>query len=533
MSYTKDFNPKATPQSQAAPGKTQVENNAGGFVFEIDKWARLERFLILGSDAPTYYQKARDLTRENGQTVMDCWATDPDRTGTLIVEISVKGRAPKQDPAIFALALGAVHDDKRVRQVAYLAVGDVCRTASQLFQWIASCYELGKGGGRGFKRAIAGWYGQRSTDELAYQAIKYRERNGITHKRAIEVGHKGAGEDEARAALYLWARGKETYAPDKLPARVQQHLEAMKQTEPKAIAEIVKKANLPREAIPTQSLRSPEVWEAMLPTMPLTAMIRNLGNMTEVGALAPMKTSPVVEKLANVEALRKARVHPFSILQALAVYRSGGGILGKKTWKPLPDVLDALDKVFYMAFENVEPTGKRIMLAVDVSSSMSREIGGSSLSCREAAAALALVTKAREPNAAIFGFSSLGGLYSYGLEPLAISPHQRLDDVVESMVAMPMGGTDCALPMQYAAQHGLAVDAFVILTDNETWAGKSEHPFEALKRYRAQSGINAKCIVVGMTSTGFSIADPNDGGMLDLVGLDSHGPALISDFIKQ
>lgn len=37
-------------------------------------------------------------------------------------------------------------------------------------------------------------------------------------------------------------------------------------------------------------------------------------------------------------------------------------------------------------------------------------------------------------------------------------------------------------------------------------------------------------VVVGMTSNGFSIADPNDAGMLDVVGFDSAAPALIADF---
>jgi 60 kDa SS-A/Ro ribonucleoprotein len=83
-----------------------------------------------------------------------------------------------------------------------------------------------------------------------------------------------------------------------------------------------------------------------------------------------------------------------------------------------------------------------------------------------------------------------------------------------------------------ALQHNLEVDAFVIITDNETWAGHV-HPVQALQQYRKQSGIKAKCIVIGMTATGFTIADPNDGGMLDMVGFDSSGPALISDFIKQ
>jgi 60 kDa SS-A/Ro ribonucleoprotein len=37
---------------------------------------------------------------------------------------------------------------------------------------------------------------------------------------------------------------------------------------------------------------------------------------------------------------------------------------------------------------------------------------------------------------------------------------------------------------------------------------------------------------VGMTSTGFSIADPNDAGMLDVVGFDAATPAVIGDFAR-
>ena len=54
-----------------------------------------------------------------------------------------------------------------------------------------------------------------------------------------------------------------------------------------------------------------------------------------------------------------------------------------------------------------------------------------------------------------------------------------------------------------------------VLTDNETWTGKI-HPAEALRQYRVKSGIPAKLVVVAMVSNGFSIADPDDGGMPDL-----------------
>ena len=60
--------------------------------------------------------------------------------------------------------------------------------------------------------------------------------------------------------------------------------------------------------------------------------------------------------------------------------------------------------------------------------------------------------------------------------------------------------------------------------------GAKVHPKEALNQYRERTGIPAKLIVVGMVSNGFSIADPNDGGMLDVVGFDTAVPQIMADF---
>jgi len=108
----------------------------------------------------------------------------------------------------------------------------------------------------------------------------------------------------------------------------------------------------------------------------------------------------------------------------------------------------------------------------------------------------------------------------------------RLDDAVGTVTGLPFGRTDCALPMLYALEKGLEVDGFVIYTDSETWAGEI-HPVQALAEYRRKSGIPAKLVVVGMVSNGFSIADPNDAGMLDVVGFDAAAPAAIADFLRQ
>jgi len=85
--------------------------------------------------------------------------------------------------------------------------------------------------------------------------------------------------------------------------------------------------------------------------------------------------------------------------------------------------------------------------------------------------------------------------------------------------------------MLFAAEAKLGVDAFVIYTDCETWAGNI-HPKQALDRYRQKMGIGAKLIVVGMVSNGFTIADPNDAGMMDVVGFDAAAPAVMADFVE-
>ena len=137
---------------------------------------------------------------------------------------------------------------------------------------------------------------------------------------------------------------------------------------------------------------------------------------------------------------------------------------------------------------------------------------------------MALITAASEPEYHIVGFSG-------GMVPLNISPRMRLNDVMQRISSLPFDRTDCAQPMLYAQRERLHVSAFVTYTDSETWAGNI-HPAQALRQYRNEFVGDAKAVVVGMTSNGFTIADPNDRGMLDVVGFDTTAPAVIADFVR-
>lgn len=535
------YNRLHTPQSLPIPGTDQVLNRAGGYAWSVDDWARLDRFLILGSEGGSYYASERALSRANAEAVARCIAADGPRTVARISEISDRGRAAKNDPALLALAMAASLGDEVTRRAAFAALPQVARTGTHLFHFAGYMQGL-RGWGRGARRAIAAWYQGLPAGKLAYQAIKYQNRDGWGHRDLLRLAHPVAA-DETQNAVFHWITqgwpdvGAEPH-PDAALRLIWAYERAKRAQSAAEVAGLIRTYRLPREAVPTQWLNEREVWAALLEDMPLTATIRNLATMTRVGLLAPMSEAAarVTEVLADGERLRAARVHPVAVLAALTTYQSGRGVRGQGQWEPVGEVVDALNAAFYQAFGNVTPAGRRIVLALDVSSSMAsgRIAGVPGLTPRVGTAAMALVTAATEPQHTIVAFTAGPYRTRYGgsgISRLAITPAQRLDDVVRAVSGLPFGGTDCALPMLWALENGVAADAFVIYTDSETWAGDI-HPSQALQQYRARTGIPARLVVVGMVASDFSIADPDDGGMLDVVGFDTAAPELISSFVR-
>jgi 60 kDa SS-A/Ro ribonucleoprotein len=539
------FTTRFTAQADPIPGTTQVSNSAGGFAWAVDDWTRLRRFLILGVDGGSYYANEQTLVKENANAVLRCIELDGQRTVDEIVSISEAGRNPKQQPVIFALAACAAADDSEVRRRALDALPQVCRIGTHLFLF-AGYVEQFRGWGRGLRRAVASWYVDRDPDSLAFQLVKYQRRDGWSHRDLLRLAKPAPVRDGPTDLALRWAVGKlDGDLPSAAPAILRAYRDAQTIERAEDAARLVASERLPWEALQSEHLRSPVVWSALIDTIGLGALVRNLGRMTANGTLVASNDAVhrVCARLANGEAIRAARLHPISILAALTAYRSGRGGLGRLTWDPITPIIDALDAAFYASFGSVEPAGTRTLLALDVSGSMQRGTvaGVVGLTPRVASAAMAAINLGTEPKVETVAFTTSGrrswisphGVDNYGLRcgitPLGLSSRQRLDDILGNVDGLPFGGTDCALPMLYALDRGLAIDTFVIYTDSETWAGKF-HPSQALRQYRERTGIAAKLIVVGMVSNGFSIADPDDAGMLDVVGFDAAAPQVMADF---
>lgn len=544
--YAGHVAPTAIPQTEAASPKQEL-NNAGGYSFVVDDWARLERFLVLGSEGGTYYVGERKLTKDNAGCVQRCLDLDGVRAVEMIASVSESGRAPKNDAAIFALALAAAHSRPEVQAAALAKLQTVCRIGTHLFSFCAAVDQL-RGWGRGLRRAVAKWYTDKPAERLAYQVLKYQQRNGWSHRDLLRLSHAAPSSD-AHAAVFRWIAAQGDLAAlgarevvrrkkDKTEARVAYPpvsglpemlsvYDALKSaTDSSSVIRLVTDHGFVHEMIPTEFKNDPAVWDALLQHMPITAMVRSLAKMTSVGLLAPLSDASklVASRLTDEALLKKGRVHPMSLLLALGTYSSGEGLRGKLTWEPLQPICDALNDGFHLAFSTVVPTGQNIMIALDVSASMGWTACGP-ISCAQAAAALCMVTARTEQNWHILAFAD-------SLRELPISPKMRLDDVLRVTEDHTFGGTDCSLPMVEATKRKLDVDAFYVFTDNETWAGKV-HPHIALQEYRSKRGRpHAKLVVVAMDATEFSIANPDDGGMLDVVGMDAAAPQVIADFTR-
>lgn len=524
----------------------QVETPDGAFVYKVTDKERLLRFIILGTETGSYHYEEKQLSRESVQCIDRLIIQDRGKEVVDVIKtVSKEGRACKANCTVYALAICARSNDLDTKMAAYEALSDVCTIPTGLFAFIRYCEEFsaGTGWGRAHRRAIAKWYNNYDDKimELVYRVTKYRRRHNWEHKDVVRLAHIRAVSEPMRLVIVYLVKGLAEARKIQMPMAeeevsrckaVMDYLEAVEKAlicrDETEMVELIHRYGLVREHVPTPLLKSVQVWRELLKKMPLKAMMRNLGKMGSLHMLAQgsEEESIVVDKLKSASGLRAARIHPFSVLIALNVYSKGKGDKGKLNWPRNSHIVEALDAAYDLCFANVEPTNKRYCLAVDVSGSMNVPMMGTeSVTVRDGAAAMMMVTARTEPNFDVYAFC-------HNYTKLNVTKSDTLQTIQNMTYNLSFGATDCSLPMLNAISQKKKFDVFVVYTDSETNYG-SLHPSQALENYRTCSGIkDARLIVVGMSSTGFTIADPTDRYMMDVVGFDSNAPEAMRHFIE-
>ncbi|CAB3992386.1 60 kDa SS-A Ro ribonucleo -like [Paramuricea clavata] len=427
--------------------KDQVENSAKGMVWLVDDINRLRRFLVLGSEIPTYYIGQRELGIENAKAIVRLF--EAGRGVEVVSEIltfSLEGRTAKQNSIMLALAMCARLGDLPTKRKAYEVMPQICRIPTHLFMFVDLSKKLSKpttGWGRAPRKAIQKWYIEKAPMKLAMALTKYQKREGWSHADVARVTHLKSDNPAIQCVLKYAVRGfaeMSTAFPDSVQNseelnsvlnffKAVEEMKKLTKDDADRVVELIEGQQLVREHIPTVCLGSKKVWDALLKKMPMTAMIRNLNKMTAIGLLEENneQVQLVCENLRNEDLLKKARIHPFNVLLALKQYESGRGDKGSLTWKAIPIITKALEDAFYLSFKNVEPTGKRHMLAMDVSGSMQCGgcVGSPSIQPHVASAAMAMVTARTEDDHIFVAFS-------HTIVPMNINSHMRLEEVLKA-----------------------------------------------------------------------------------------------------
>jgi 60 kDa SS-A/Ro ribonucleoprotein len=526
------------PQGEQADPR-QVPNNAGGYTFTIDDKTRLERFLILGTDGGTYYVSERDLTKQSLDFLIDLIQRDPHLVLHTALDISYAGRAYRNSAAILTMAMLFKYGPNGVKSAAREVFPGIVRTSTHLFEF-AKYVELLGGWGRSKRSAVADWYSTKSPDKLAYQLVKYRQRDGWTHRDLMRLSHTRVDPVLERFAS-RWYKDEQNAGViiDERPELdvVRAFAVAQEQTSVNGILGLLDRdwaKNLPWEALPTQFLTEPDVWKKLFYNNQINgqALVRQITRLSRNHAFNDLAfAADYAARLVDEEMIARTRLHPINYLNALVVHTEGqvknrGGFFydvhRNRDWDPVPVIVDALNEGFTLAFKHVVPANKRTLIGLDVSGSMGGLCNGLDLTCAQVGAAMSMSVTRTEPMYKVMGFS-------HQFKDLGIAASDSLNAVLKKTSDQNFGGTDCSLPMIWALNNEREFDTFLILTDNETWAGR-QHPHVALNNYRKATGINAKMVVLGMTATNISIADPSDRGMLDVCGIDSNVPKVIADF---
>lgn len=568
--FTKSKNPYmnfAVPTDKDKASEDQVRNSAGGYVYQVDKLDLLKRMLIFGTKYGTYYLQSKDMTREFAELVRACAKEDAvnltDYTLKIIRDTYLRGMYLDEQSVIFALATFC--STQYASHIRGLEMIPELRTGTALLTFCAMI-DMQRGWGRAVRSAVAKWY-NREPSIVAYQILKYRERNGWSHRDVLRKAHVvpstpvhqilfsyityGWGKDwrydlETETGKYVFTGRVGNTNPSRLNEKdiftncelsmdsdfleqIAAYERVKDSNDIQYVSGQVKDHRMTIEMVPNEK-RAPEVWESLSFNMPIASLIRNLNKLSETGLFFSNSEAAdmIYKKLEDITLLRKARIHPIDLYLAWSAYDAGTN--RNMNWKSDARVSDCLRKstnaMLNVPVESVE-LYHRVLIAIDHSGSMG----------------YAMTSGMTVFDLACFTATYLKNKFNYGdvitfscdqiVNPLSFDS-DHFKNFALAHASRSGSGTSCSDVLLYAQnqyyQWRIKYDAIIILTDSETWA--SQYNIEtAVKQYRASVNSQMRFINIAMVANSYTLAKPLSLNDMEFTGFDTNMLDIIEDFI--
>ncbi|KAJ9576484.1 hypothetical protein L9F63_006697, partial [Diploptera punctata] len=476
---------------------------------------QLKRFLHYGRETPLYQPGDRFVhkyfERNNVNSIEALLADSKEIDAvTHIVKAYSDGYSAHPQSLVFALALCIRQPtSERLREAAYNAIKTVCKSPKDFFLFIKFAYDLARpqtGWGHGMRRAVIEWYLSKDAMELADCVTKYRGRHGWTHTDIVKLTHPKSTDIAKSAVLKYVVRGlkeAKTEFGDKPEAQQVlnfiQTIEDFKHCDDEQhAARLIETHSLSLEHVPAHFLKSKEVWNALIPHLPLGVLLQNLkrlGKLRYLKGNQPIVTK-IVEALNNQTAIAESNLHPAQVLIALRNYENIAKpyprqttavpvVKVKQPLQPHPKIVEALGHLMASTFKLLVPTGLRYLVAIDVRNQM---VHTKCCHCNNVtpASATALITLCLvkvERDVTVVAFGTEGSM-----QPVPIDKNTTMEQAQNKFKEIPNGPVDLTQPLFWAKNLKKMVDVFIILTDSQVKQGKVKAA-KALQQYRSVVNI--------------------------------------------
>jgi 60 kDa SS-A/Ro ribonucleoprotein len=418
----------------------------------------------------TYYADQNELLQEAAKIHDQMVQKDPEFVAKALTYARSKGYMRLQP--VFGLAkLAEAKVDPKVKELFKRIFTKVILIPPDLQDFMTILAGSGRGqGGRMIKNTVAGWLNQYLTE---YWAIKYNgQGRGFSLGDIIQTVHPVPGSGvQGRLFKYL-VTGDGEFREGKIYAYEQ----LKKAVSPAEQIKWIREGQLPHEVVTGVCKMTPELWNVLVPDMPVFALLRNLNTLNRAGVLE--RNREIIEKkLADGGVLRKSKILPFRFLNAFQAVDT-------------PWTKDVLRHAVELTFANLPDIPGKTAVFLDISGSMKGEY-------LRTGSVFALALYKKTKGHGVFW------LFDTDVHDPKASLHDSILSQSEKIRAQ--GGTDTGAPVRALRER---VDNIIIITDEQQNTGS---PFyKELENYRRRYNPEAMSFVIDLAPYASGMVPPSD-----------------------
>ena len=400
---------------KAGPGRALTHEAARGYAPDLESELFLMAATFMATE-PTFYETAEAREARFADLVHRVTASNPDFVARLAPYLRKELKIRSASIMLAAEYVAAGGDGGRAVVNSVLQRGD--EPAEMVGYWHS---RYGRAMKMAIKRGVADaatrLYNERSA--LRYDGLG----RGIRMADVIELTHPKP-RDAAQSELFKWLLDKRHHNdavanPNVLPVLAASAAQAdIPADERRAMLRATGTDTLAKAGTSWERLAGwlpggmdAEAWDAVIPSMGVMALIRNLRNFDEQG-ISRRSVSTVLAKITDADEVAKARLFPY---QVWAAYK----FAPSDNWKA------ALGTTLELTTQNV-PSLDRTLVVIDTSGSMQAPVSAKSRMRRvEVAAVMAAVTAARSTrtDTVIFGQFNKAVRFRKGMSTLGRVDH--------------------------------------------------------------------------------------------------------------